>query len=39
MPQYLGADYVVETEGKRAGDVIEETIAWLHSRQAGSGGS
>ncbi|HEX3458028.1 MAG TPA: shikimate kinase [Candidatus Baltobacteraceae bacterium] len=39
MPQYLGADHVVETEGKRAGDVIEETIAWLHSRQPGSGGT
>ncbi len=36
MPQYLSADHVVETEGKRAGDVIEEAIAWLRLRQARS---
>ncbi len=33
MPQYLSADHVIETEGRRAGDVIEETIAWLRLRQ------
>jgi len=36
MPQYLSADHVIETEGKRAGDVIEETIAWLQLRRAES---
>jgi shikimate kinase len=39
MAQYLSVDHVVETAGKRAGEVIEETIAWLHLRQAGSAGT
>ncbi len=39
MAQYLSADHVVETEGKRAGDVIEETMAWLHLRRAKGAGT
>jgi shikimate kinase len=39
MAQYLSADLVVETEGKRAGEVIEETMAWLHLRRAKGAGT